>query len=97
MYFYKIAINIHFDIPEQSRNEQYLVFFLNNLAFCLYITGEKDEALKFQKKALQIVLKSSFGNTTALHSTIKLLSSMYNDIGDTENAEKTEALLNNYK
>ena len=88
--FFELAIKLQLGINKDKSNDSSLILYLNNLAFNLFIIGEKEKATKCQSRALALAEKFDFQNSNLKLITLQGLISMYQEMGDNEKVRVLE-------
>ena len=91
---FELAIEEHLLLEKKQRNDLNLVFYLNNLAYNLFLSGEKEKASSFISKAIQQLEKIDVKNNGLLIIIIRTLIFMLEESGDNVNLIKLKDSLN---
>lgn len=92
--FYNVAIKTHRELPDNLRNEAYLVGYFIDLGFCYLLDDEIDKAEKAAIIAMNVLSKLNVSGLVQLRSAIKLMIEIAEVKGDNSNADKLRQTLN---
>jgi tetratricopeptide (TPR) repeat protein len=91
--FFNMAINLHQELPKESKNDAYLVYYLIKLSESYLLNKELDKAEKIIITATKVLSNLKADGLVHLQAIIRLMINISELKGDHQNAEKLKKTL----